>query len=195
MTTSVPLIIDTVQQSSVYLCMYLLIATKLTPICVCGQSLVSIWFHSVHCVQCIWPTWSHHGHCSSVWVQILSGSELWIQKEQKEPLKFETKLCKIWPRIFFNKEHRIKRWKTPVILFQHYLKVHRDGGPGPLLLITGVQKLNFSTQLAFLHPTHSFNSELKYFHALHNVNVNFEISYVCIYTEWIMCILTFMKMQ
>lgn len=98
MTTSVPLIIDTVQQSSVYLCM-----RQSWPLCVYGQSLVSIWFHSVHCVQCIWPTWSHHGHCSSVWVQILSGSELWIQKEQKEPLKFETKLCKIWPRIFFNK--------------------------------------------------------------------------------------------
>lgn len=174
--------------------MYVFIDSDKVDQSVCGQSLVSIWFHSVHCVQCIWPTWSHHGHCSSVWVQILSGSELWIQKEQKEPLKFETKLCKIWPRIFLMKSI-VLRGEKHQWLFQHYLKVHRDGGPGPLLLITGVQKLNFSTQLAFLHPTHSFNSELKYFHALHNVNVNFEISYVCIYTEWIMCFQTFTKMQ
>lgn len=98
-------------------------------------------------------------------------------------------------RGFFLIKSIVLRGEKHQWLFQHYLKVHRDGGPGPLLLITGVQKLNFSTQLAFLHPTHSFNSELKYFHALHNVNVNFEISYVCIYTEWIMCFQTFMKMQ
>lgn len=37
------------------------------------------------------------------------------------------------------------------------LKVHRDGRPGPFLLVVGRQQLNLSTDLRLLHASHTFD--------------------------------------
>lgn len=37
------------------------------------------------------------------------------------------------------------------------LKVHRDGGPGPFLLVVGRQQLDLSADLRLLHPSHAFD--------------------------------------
>ena len=37
------------------------------------------------------------------------------------------------------------------------LKVHRDGRPGPFLLIVGGQQLNLSADLRLLHSSHAFD--------------------------------------
>ncbi len=37
------------------------------------------------------------------------------------------------------------------------LKVHRDGRPGPFLLIVGRQQLDLGAYLRLLHPSHAFD--------------------------------------
>lgn len=43
------------------------------------------------------------------------------------------------------------------LLMSSDLKVHRDGRPGPFLLIVGRQQLDLSADLRFLHPSHAFD--------------------------------------
>lgn len=43
------------------------------------------------------------------------------------------------------------------ILMRSDLKVHRDGRPGPFLLIVGRQQLDLGADLRLLHPSHAFD--------------------------------------
>lgn len=38
-----------------------------------------------------------------------------------------------------------------------HLKVHRDGRPGPFLLIVGGQQLDLGADLRLFHPSHAFD--------------------------------------
>ena len=50
---------------------------------------------------------------------------------------------------------------TPHRCSSQYLKVERYWGSGPFLVLLGGHKVNFSTNLRFLHTTHSFYPAMK----------------------------------